>query len=219
MSGITRSRWVGMLAAVALCAAGRADAFNIVFNGPGGFGISAASASSAAAAGVPIFDVAALAVAKDLGIVIPAPDVQSFHLVQSPSVANPNTAASIWTVNNTSARTLDSAWLVFTNPETYTASQVGFEIDPSAGWALFDVIAAGQDYFYPAVFLGDIGAGDATTFAMHHRVGETLTMNGQGQLVLPKYHVAALEGLPEPTVIALILLVVAVAAVVRRRNA
>jgi len=219
MLRIVRMRWVGMWVAVALLLAGRADAFNIVFNGPSGFGISAASAASAAAAGVPIFDVDALAVAADLGIVIPAPDVQSFHLVQSPSVANPNTANSLWTVNNTGAGALDSAWLVFTNPETYTADRVGFEIDPSAGWALFDVVAAGQDYFYPAVFLGDLPAGDAASFAMHHRVGETLDETAGGKLILPQYHVAALEGLPEPAMLALVAAGLALAALAHRRNA
>jgi len=218
MLRIVRMRWVGMWVAVALLLAGRADAFNIVFNGPGGFGISAASAASAAAAGVPIFDVDALAVAADLGIVIPAPNVQSFHLVGTASVANPNTASSLWTVNDAGAQPLDSAWLVFTNPETYTANLVGFEIDPNAGWALFDVVAAGQDYFYPAVSLGDVPAGDAITFTMHHRVGQTLNTTAGGKLILPQYHVAALEGLPEPAGLGLVVAGIAVAAVVLRRN-
>ena len=61
-SRVIRTPWlVSALAALVLSLAGRADAFNIVFNGPSGFGISAASAASASAAGVPFFDVDALA--------------------------------------------------------------------------------------------------------------------------------------------------------------
>lgn len=216
-----RRLWLGALAALALLVGGRASAFNIVFNGPSGYGVSASSATSAQASGVPIIAVTSLSVASDLGIVIPAPDVLSFDLVSSPSVSHPITATSQWTVNNTGEGALDSAWLVFTNPETYTASQVGFEIDPNAGWALLSVVA-GQTYYYPAVFLGDVASGDATTFLMHHRVGQALTVQQPGgQLVLPKYHVAALEGLPVPEPAALVLLAAgfALAAAVRRRNA
>jgi hypothetical protein len=46
-----RTLWI-LAAAAALLVAGRASAFNIVFDGPGGFGISAASAASAEAAGI-----------------------------------------------------------------------------------------------------------------------------------------------------------------------
>ena len=220
MGRFVRVGWIWTLALAALLAAGRADAFNIVFDGPSGYGISAAAATSAAAAGVPIFDVDSLAVAANLGIVIPAPSVQSFQLVTTPSVANPNTANSLWTVDNTGTGSLGSAWLVFTNPETYTASLVGFEIDPNAGWALLDVFV-GQDYFYPAVFLGDVPAGAAATFAMHHRVGQALDSNSQGQFVLPKYHVAALEGvpLPEPAAFALVVAALVLAGIPLRRNA
>jgi hypothetical protein len=155
-------------------------------------------------------------------MVIPAPDVLSFDLNNNPSVANPNTATSRWTVNNAGAGFTDS-WLVFLNPTNtppYTASQVGFEIDGSDGWALFRVPFLGTDYFYPAKFLGDIPSNDAVDFLMHHLVGQALFQQG-GQLVLPQYGVAGVQGVPVPEPAALVLAAaaIALAASSRRRNA
>jgi hypothetical protein len=219
------TRWIfALAAAAALLLAGRADAFDIVFNGPSCYGINAATAANAEAAGVPIIEVESLSTAASLNLEIPAPDVLSFHLSDSPSVANPNTATSQWNVTNGGEGDLSGTWLVFLNPVTYTPSQVGFEIDGGAGWAVFDVFVpmgkGGTDYFYPAIFLGNIGSGDSVNFLMHHLVGQALHQQN-GKLVLPQYSVAALEGLPvpEPALLVGLALGAALAAASVRRNA
>jgi hypothetical protein len=52
-------------------------------------------------------------------------------------------------------------------------------------------------------------------------VGEPLVQNGQGQFVLPRYQVAALQGLPipEPSLLVLVAAGCALAAGLNRRNA
>ena len=216
--------WIWTLAvAAALLAAGPAQAFNIVFDGPGGFGISASSAASAEADGVPLLVVDQISTAASLGLTIPDPDVLFFDLVGSPSVANPHTATSMWTVNKGGAGALSDGWLVFLGPthtEGYDPSLIGFEIDGDDGWALVSVLFGGTNYYYPAQFLGDIANGGATDFQMHHRVGQPLFQQG-GVFVLPQYSVGALQGIlvPEPTALALLAVGVALAAGTKRRNA
>jgi hypothetical protein len=205
-------------------AAGRSDAFPIVFNGPGGYGISAASAAGAEADGVRIIEVDSISTAASLNLTIPAPDVLSFQLVGSPSVSNPNRATSEWSVTNSGNGGLSDTWLVFLNPVTYTASEVGFEIDGDAGWALISIFvpvgAGGTTYFYPARFLGDLGADDTFDFLMHHLVGQTLTQQGNVR-ILPQYSVGALVGIPvpEPAQLVLVAIGLAVTATLRRRSA
>lgn len=219
-----RAAWIAVCAALALvAAAGPAEALPIAFNGPGGFGISAASAASAQAAGVPIISVGSISTAAALNLTIPAPDVLSFNLANNPSVSNPNRATSEWSVTNSGPGGLSDAWLVFLNPVTYTPSQVGFEIDGAAGWVVITVFVpdgqGGTDYFYPARFLGDLGASDTVDFLMRHLVGQTLHSQG-GELVLPQYSVGALQGIPvpEPSALVLAATAFALAASLRRRS-
>jgi hypothetical protein len=223
----SRTRWIWtFLAAAAVLAAGPARAFDIVFDGPGGYGISADTAAQAEAAGVPIIEVASVSQAAALDLTIPAPEVLSFVLTPTPSVANPNTATSRWSVTNGGGGGLSGTWLVFLNPkpENYMATKVGFEIDGEDGWKVIDVFVpmgkGGTDYFYPAIFLGDIGSQDTVTFLMHHRVGQALHSQN-GVLVLPQYSVGALQGVPvpEPALLALLGAGVALAASSKRRNA
>ena len=220
-----RTRWIWTLAAAAaVLVAGRADAFDILFNGPSGYGVNAATAANAEDAGIPIIEVASLSTAASLDLQIPAPDVLSFQLASHPSVATPNTATSQWSVTNGGEDDLANTWLVFLNPVTYTPSQVGFELTAADGWVLFDVFVpmgtGGTDYFYPAIYLGGIGSGDAVDFLMHHLVGQALH-HESGKLVLPQYSVAALQGLPapEPSSLVVVALGLALAAGAVRRNA
>lgn len=220
-----RAVWIGACALGLVLAAARADAFPIVFNGPSGYGISAESALSAVADGVPVIEVDAISTAASLNLTIPAPDVLSFSLVGSPSISNPNRATSEWSVTNAGAGGLSDAWLVFLNPVTYTASQVGFQIDGDAGWALISIFVpmgeSGTTYFYPARFLGDLGSDDTFDFLMHHLVGQTLTQQGNVR-ILPQYSVGALQGIPvpvpEPAQLVLIAIGLAAVATLRRRN-
>ena len=222
-----RTRWIWtFFAAAAALAAGPAHAFDIVFDGPGGYGISADTAANAEAAGVPIIEVASISQAAALDLTIPAPEVLSFVLTPTPSVANPNTATSRWSVTNSGEGGLSGTWLVFLNPkpENYTATNVGFEMDGDDGWAVIDVFVpmgkGGTDYFYPAIFLGDIGSEDTVTFLMHHLVGQALHPEN-GKLVLPQYSVGALQGVPapEPAVLVLLAAGIALAASSKLRNA
>lgn len=218
-----RSVWMAAVAVLGLLlAADRAGAFPIVFNGVGGNGISAASAASAEANGVPIVDVDAIYTAASLGLTIPAPDVLSSTLVGNPSVSNPNRATSEWSVTNAGQGGLTDAWLVFLYPSDYTPSEVGFEIDGDDGWVVISVFVGsgtgGSYYFYPARFLGDLAPTDTVDFLMRHLVGEPLN-EVNGELVLPEYAVGALQGIPLPEPHALALLGLSLAAILRRRSA
>ncbi|HTO56108.1 MAG TPA: hypothetical protein VMR50_22190 [Myxococcota bacterium] len=217
MSGRARAG----LRALAIAAVGlwvtSASAFPVLFGGSGGFGISASSASSAQTAGFSVIHGASIVPANDFDIVVPAPDVLSSHIVGSPSVSNPNTAMSRWSVTNGSDGNLSDAWLVFLTPLTYTPSKVGIDLQSGGQWAIFDASAGGTDYFYPAVFLGDLGAQDTNTFLMHHVVGQALTQQGQ-TLILPQYQIGIVTGipLPEPSALLLIAAGVGLAAALRR---
>lgn len=223
-----RSVWMGAVAALGLMlSAGRAGAFPIVVNGSAGFGISAASAESAEANGVPIVVVEAgeIQTAAAFGLTIPAPDVLSSALVGSPSVSNPNRATSEWSVTNAGQGGLSDAWLVFLTSTDYPDPEVGFEIDGDDGWIVISVFVpsgeeGGSYYFYPARSLGDLAPSDTVDFLMNHLVGVPLHANGN-VLELPQYSVGAIGGipLPEPHAFALAALGLGLAAILRRRSA
>jgi hypothetical protein len=223
MSGRTRAGlWFLAVAAIALWVT-PAGAFPVVFGGAGGFGISAASASAAQSAGFSVIHNASIVPANDFDLVIPAPDVLSSHIVGSPSVANPNTATSRWSVTNGGGANLSDAWLVFLTPLssvpsfTYNPSVTGIDLQSGGQWAIFDVAVGQADYFYPAVFLGNIPAQDMTTFLMHHVVGQALDQQGQ-TLILPQYQIGVVTGvpLPEPSALLLLAAGVGLAAALRR---
>jgi hypothetical protein len=200
--------------------ADRAGAYPIVFNGAGGFGISAASAASAEASGVEIVDVDRLYTAASLGLTIPAPNVLSSAIVGSPSASNPNRATSEWSVTKAGQGALSDAWLVYLTSTDYPDSSVGFEIDGDDGWVVISVYAGGAYYFYPARFLGDLAPADTVEFQMNHLVSVPLHEVGN-QLVLPQYSVGALQGLPlpEPQLVALAAFGLGLTAILRRRSA
>lgn len=190
-------RALATAAALLLLAASPAAAFPVVFDGPGGYGVSAATASSVDAAGFPILEDASVYPMNDFDLAIPAPDVLSHHIQAHPSVSNPTTAQSRWSVTNGGEGDLHNAWLVFFTPLTYTDNKVGIDLQSGGHWALVDVPVGEDDYFYPAVYLGDVDSGGLVTFLMNHIVGETLTQQGS-TLVLPKYSVGVLQGVPVP---------------------
>ncbi len=215
----------GILAALcALVAAGRADAIAFVFDGAGGYGISASRAAAAEADGLQIIDVDELFTADALGISVPSRvvDLPTLVISPSPSPSNPSSVDSAWTVTTSGHGNLVDAWLVFYNTSAnYSSALVGFEADDEEGWAVFSVFAAGSEYFYPAVHLGDFDPSNPVVFTMHHLVGQTLLTNGSGQLELPRYTVGSIEGipLPEPSALALGAAGLALLALLRLRNA
>ena len=218
-------RAVGTLGLAALCtllAGARAEAVADPFDGPGGYGISQGSAEDAEDAGLEIIPVEGLQTAASFGLTIPAPNVLTFHLVQTPTFEDPHTATSTWTVTNSGQQTVQNLWLVFLRPSPYTPSEVGIEIDDEDGWAVLAVFVgsgqSGTTYYYPAVFLGDLDPTNAVSFTMRHLVGEPLNQNSQGEFVLPQYTVGGFEGMPvpEPGVIALLASGLAGLALLRR---
>ncbi len=222
----SRLAWIGAGVALGwLLVAGNAGAYPIVFNGTGGFGISAASADGAEADGVQIVEVAAneIVPAAAMNLTIPAPDVLSATLVGSPSVSNPNRVTSEWSVTNAGQGVLSDAWLVFFTSTDYADSSVGFEIDGDDGWIVLSVYvpsgSGGSYYFYPARSLGDLDPSANIDFLMRHLVGVPLVEAGD-ELLLPQYSVGALQGLPLPEPNALVLtgFGLAVAAILRRRS-
>jgi len=214
-------RWLCAFAAGLVVAwAEPARAFPIVFDGPGGFGVSSSTADSVEAAGFLLIQNVPVAPASTAGLTVPAPDVLSSHLVTSPSVANPNTAESRWSVTDGGGAALQNAWLVFFNPTTYTPTKVGIDLQSGGHWRLVEVSAgAAGNYFYPAVFLGSLDPDETATFLMHHVVGQPLTQQGSN-LILPQYSVGVLTGvpLPEPSTIALVAAGVAGAVLLRGRK-
>jgi hypothetical protein len=96
---------------------------------------------------------------------------------------------------------------------------VGIDLQPGGEWALIEVPVGKDTYFYPAVFLGDIGSENAASFLMHHVVGQALTQVGN-TLVLPQYQVGIVTGipLPEPSVGLLLAAGLGAAALLRRRE-
>lgn len=220
MSGRVRTAVWAVIAVLALSWVSPAAAFPVVFNGPSGFGISAASAADAQSAGFSLITNVPVFPGDTVPFVVPAPDVLASHLVGSPSVANPNTAVSRWSVTNGGDGSLNDAWLVFLTPLTYTASKVGIDLQAGGEWRLVQAPVGATTYYYPAVFLGDLGADDQTTFLMHHVVGQTLTQQGS-TLILPQYQIGVLTGvpLPEPATLLLLALSLGLAGGLRRGKA
>lgn len=175
-----------------------AGAFPVLFDGPGGYGISQTSADDAFEAGFARLE-PPIHQASAFGITIPDPVVLSAALKDSPSPSDPITAISTWTVQNGN-RGLQNAWLVFLRPLTYEPPQVGIDLQ-TGEWAIVEVyLGDGEDssaYFYPAVRLGHVAAGGSAHFQMHHVVGTELTREGD-TLFLPKYGVGVLGSVPEP---------------------
>jgi hypothetical protein len=208
------------VAAALLLLASSAAAFPVVFDGASGFGVSAATATSVSGAGFPVIEGATVYPANDFSLVIPAPDVLSHHIESQPSVSNPTTAQSRWSVTNGGETNLDDAWLVFFTPLTYTKNKVGIDLQAGGSWALVDVSVGKTDYFYPAVFLGDVDADATVTFLMNHIVGQALTQQGPTTFVLPQYSVGLLQGvpLPEASTIVFLAMGLALVAALRRRK-
>jgi hypothetical protein len=189
-------RALAIAAALALSAAAPARAFPVFFNGDGGFGVSATSANAAQSVGFRVIG-GPLYPADSYDLSIPAPEVLSFHIRTSPSLSHPTTAESRWTVTNGGETALDDAWLVFFTPVTYTDSKVGIDLQMGGQWALVEASAGEVDYFYPAVFLGDLDSSDSVSFFMHHVIAQSLTKQGS-TYILPKYSVGLLQGVPLP---------------------
>lgn len=205
---------LGVLVSGALLAS-PARALMVYFEGPGGIGISGEAASDVFEAGFAHLEPEGLAAPAGLGITIPAPNVTLYDPSSAHTHADPTRARSTWTVDN-GDQALVNAWLVFLMPMTappfnpsfdgYDAPNVGIDMQ-LASWGVVEInIGSGEgmeQYFYPAVHLGDVTAGGSVQFQMNHVIAQTVDQLGN-QVQLPKYAVGILTGfVPEPGALSL----------------
>jgi hypothetical protein len=195
-----RGRLLLALAAVSLLAS-PAGAFPIVFDGPGGYGISEESAEDAFDAGF-VRLTPPINQASAFGITIPDQSVLlgSVVLKNPPTVEDPHSVPSMWTVQNGS-RGVQNGWLVFLRPQTYVPPFVGLDLQ-AGEWGIVETSAGETEYFYPAVRLGHLAAGGSVQVLVHHLVGAPLIQDG-GILLLPRYGIAVLGSVPEPALLSL----------------
>jgi hypothetical protein len=195
--------------AAALLHAGPALAIAVYFDGPSGYGISQARADAAAAAGIGQVSPTIFATGSALGISIPDPVVLSYDLEASPTLSNPSTAHSRWTVNHTGP-TLPGLWMVFLGPADYTppggtlvdydSAKVGLDIS-GPDWALVPVNTNGTQYYYPARRLGNLGA--TAEVDIYHLLASGIVQQGN-TLRLPRHRLSFLANIvPEPALLAL----------------
>jgi hypothetical protein len=182
--------------------AAAAHAVPLYFTGPGGFGVSQADAL---ASGLPIIAEAPYALnAGELGIVTPDPITQDTKATSS-GASDPATGTTQWQVTNLSLQDDEDLWLVFWSKSlvdphypSLRADQVGLEAN-GPDWALFQTSAGGRDYYYPAVFLGDLPIGETTGALIQYRVLEDLVRVG-GDYMYPRYWVGRVNApIPEPS--------------------
>ena len=188
-----------------------------VFNGPadgGGqnFGLSAASASAAQGAGVPL-------VVTDtfiLGGVIEVVD-QGISSLHPSSIDVPFEIDSTWTIESEFGSPLvGSVYLVFTTTDPvdvvvngvmetveYEDSLAGLVLDPSNGWTLIQESDPQLGtLFYPAINLGSLDPGQQKSFVLRYHLQEVHTFqDGNDTLLpLPSLRLAvAFVPIPEPS--------------------
>jgi hypothetical protein len=182
----------GVATALAIaCAAGPALAtpVTVMFDGPDGFGVSEEDALAASADyGIEILtmpwvgnsDPILSVLSQDLleGTVYPFP----------PSGSGPNTATSVWQMQNVSEFDLGTTYLLFVTsdphdssgtPIEYADSNVGLTIDADAGWAFIRVEYEDSYLYYPAIQLGALDAGALSDFFdVYYYVTEPVVESG-----------------------------------------
>jgi len=179
-----------------------AVAATLFFDGPDGFGVGAEAARAVAESGdLPGIDARGLEMGRGL-IDVTRQEVLDYDLVDRPSRGAPITATSRWSVANASGIRLDDLWLVILGAATYTPTNIGLALDAEDGWALLAVEGDGATYYYPAIHLGDLDAGESVALTMRHRVAEPLHPSDDG-LLLPRLGIGVDRALapaviPEP---------------------
>ena len=199
----------------ALAGSAAATPFPITFNGQGAaqnFGISAASASAAQAAGIPILQTTVFDVTGVLDVVHQS--LSAVHLSQTPNT--PFQTDSTWTVESVFGSHLDAnMYLVFTttDPGTvmlpggnqnfeYQDSLVGLVLDATKGWALLQTSDPQLGtIFYPAISLGALDPGQQKDVDLRYHLEQLITFpNGNDKiLALPKLRIAVAQVIPEPS--------------------
>lgn len=221
------ARAFALAAGLAVLLAGApAGALTLYFQGADGYGIDPARVGDAQAAGIPVIDplgsLELMSLAADgdatpdfsVDVTDPLPASQVSEPA-SPTEGDPVTASDDWTLTNLGAAR-SQLWLVFVSnsfvqdlPDgPYDPSDVGLDLDPSLPWGLLDA-SPGDDSvdgpFYPALFVGDLGSGEATSIPVRYRVARSLLLNSEGEPTLPRYLVGeATAPIPEPSTVALL---------------
>lgn len=177
------------------------------------FGISLASAIDARDNfGVPILDRVDLLTTIGGHISVAIPDSSTLVLDPIVPTSSSNSAISNWQVDNVSGATFEGAsYVLFTHTTPYAVGSrtieyddenVGLRIDAADGWVIVRGQAAGIDYYYPALRLGnDVEAGERVAAAIHYLVNEPLTgirRNGRTDYYLPQLQLGFAQVIPEP---------------------
>jgi len=206
----------------------------VYFAGYGEFGLAGPGTGASYFASAPVsFLTVANAAGVDLQVtqMLQLPAIQfpqepslSLNPLTNGGVATQATAAlpvvidSLWTVQNTSGRSLEDILFIITR----TFPQVGY---PALDVALDDNLVGVLQYTgatttrnYGAIPLGDLAPNQTATFTMRYIVAGNLPPSGSSY-VLPQLSAAALEGrsyVPEPTTA--VLLAFGITSLARRRR-
>jgi hypothetical protein len=129
---------------------------------------------------------------------------------QGQSKLNPSTGTSTWTLqiaDDTPEDLLQNFFLVIlghdqNDPQPYFTQNVGLEVETGSPWTLFRNEVA-PDQVYLAYFLGDLDPLIDYQIPIEYRVGQALFIEG-GEFIFPRYTIAFLAGVPEPSTLMLL---------------
>ena len=99
-------------------------------------------------------------------------------VVGTPSVADPTTIDTTWTVQNTSGMALADVFLVFIKPVNYDPMDAGLTVPDDGTWKLFEVGVGEGELFYAGVSLGELSAGQSKSFSFTHLLATDLISTG-----------------------------------------
>jgi hypothetical protein len=201
-------RAAALAAVLLLLATAPAQALSLYFTGPDGWGVSSADAL---ASGLLIIDEPTFqpTLGDDIGVVTPDPIVANTNPDYTPP-DDPATGSTTWEVTNLGLTDPqdEDLWLVFytkgfsdPNYPGIDAVKVGLEVS-SPNWALFHAIVGPTDYYYPAIYLGDLAIGEMAGALVEYRVLEDLVQVG-GDYVFPQYSIGLANAVPEPSTLIL----------------
>jgi hypothetical protein len=200
---------------LAPASAAQAASIPVLFDGPVSgsqhYGVSAAGATAAQAAGVSLLS-APLESSRNK-LLVTDQDLGSLSL-DPEDLITPFEVTSQWTLENVSGLAYaDDVYLVFTTADprdvvlstgTVTAdhdeTQVGLRIDGANGWVLLQTSVAGLGtLYYPAVRLGPLGVGAQAQIDVSYYLNQLLSFEDGNDTVvpLPKLRIA-MAVIPEP---------------------